>query len=70
MRWEGKKILNNLVIPLRAEASKQISGIFQLFINGKCSPHQQFPTEGFAFAFLFFLIIFTRKPEMTLLISA
>lgn len=39
MGLDGKamKILNNLVIPLRAEASKQISEIFQLFINGKCS---------------------------------
>lgn len=76
MGWDGKamKILNNPVIPLRAGASKQIGGIFQLFTNGKCSLHiRSFQQKGLVLPFfiiIIYFIIFTRKPEMTLLISA
>lgn len=65
------KILNILVIPLRAGASKQVSEILQLFINGKCSLHiSGFQQKGLLLLFYFFLNIFSRKPEMALLLSA
>lgn len=73
MGWDGKavKILNNLIIPLKAGASKQISGIFQLFANGKCSLHiSSFQRRCLILPFFLKKTIFIRKPEMTLLVSA